>query len=124
PLLPALSIPGAHCAPLNFNTWPVVGLAPFNVMPKSLFTVGLGYVPDKSPPAVPFGGSVVGITPAASLPAVIEASTIFKVLTELSASLFVVTAFAAMLGSGWLRVRAPAAVPVRVAFAVCPENNA
>src|SRR5207237_5870017 len=44
PLVPALSIPGAHCVPLNFNTLPVVGLARFTAMPESLFTVGLGPV--------------------------------------------------------------------------------
>src|SRR4030095_14153242 len=39
--------------------------------------VGFGYVPARSPPALPDGASDVGITPAANLEAVIVASTIF-----------------------------------------------
>ena len=56
-----------------------------------LLIVGLGYVPVKSPPAVPFGGKEVGITPAASFALVTEASTIFAVVTELFASFILVT---------------------------------
>ena len=45
----------------------------------------------RSPPAVPFGGNEVGITPAASFALVIDSSMIFEVLTELSASFAEVT---------------------------------
>jgi hypothetical protein len=46
-------------------------------VPITLFAiVGFGYVPLKSPPAFPLGGSVVGITPLASFDDVIAPSAI------------------------------------------------
>jgi hypothetical protein len=65
-----------------------------------LLTKGFGYDPVKSPPAVPFGGNEVGITPAASFALVTEASTIFKVVIELSASFVVVITPLLIVGLG------------------------
>jgi hypothetical protein len=44
--------------------------------------VGFGYVPERSPPAAPEAGKLVGITPAANLDAVFVASTIFALVTK------------------------------------------
>src|SRR4030095_5026563 len=63
----------------------------FVVLTDPAAMVGLGYVPAKSPPAFPDGARVVGITPAASLAAVMVASTIFALVTEASAILALVT---------------------------------
>ena len=57
-------------------------------------------MPVRSPPAVPSGGNDVGITPAASFAEVTEASTIFEVLTELSASFEVVITPVQIFGVG------------------------
>jgi hypothetical protein len=57
-------------------------------------------MPFRSPPAFPFGGNDVGITPAASFAAVTDASTIFEVVTELSESLFVLMAPLLIAGFG------------------------
>src|SRR5688572_2580674 len=73
--------------------------------------VGLGYVPDNSPPAVPSGGNEVGITPAASFAEVTEASIIFEVDTELSASFEVVITPVPMVGLGYVPDNSPPAVP-------------
>ena len=70
------------------------------VVTTPLLIIGLGYVPVKSPPAVPFGGKDVGITPAASFALVTEASTIFAVVTELLASFAVVTTPLLIVGLG------------------------
>ncbi len=43
-----------------------VGAVGFPVSPTESFTVGFGYVPARSPPAEPFGGSAVGICPNAA----------------------------------------------------------
>jgi hypothetical protein len=62
-------------------------------VPITLFAIlGFGYVPLRSPPAVPLGGSVVGITPLASLLEVITPS--------------------AMLGFGYVPLKSPPAVPL------------
>src|ERR1043165_1895615 len=73
--------------------------------------VGFGYVPLRSPPAAPFGGNDVGITPAANFAAVTEASAIFSVVTLLSASLVAVIALAATVGFGYVPDRSPPAAP-------------
>src|SRR5688572_8978387 len=84
--------------------------ASFVLVIAPVVTVGLGYVPVRSPPAVPLTGSEVGITPGASFAAVIDPSCTLEVLmassvilvldTEPSASfvLFIVPAPTVGLG--------------------------
>src|SRR5678815_6092092 len=69
-------------------------------------------MPFRSPPAVPLGGSEVGITPAASFALVTDASIIFEVVIELSAGLVVVTAPVVIVGLGYKPVKSPPAVPL------------
>ena len=54
-----------------------MGITPaaiFDDVIAPLIILGFGYVPLKSPPAFPLGGSVVGITPLASFDDVIKLS--------------------------------------------------
>jgi hypothetical protein len=95
---PVLSVAGAHCVPLYFNTIPEARPVLLTATPRILFTVGLGYEPPRSPPAPPLGGNEVGIRPAANFELVTDASRIFAVVTELSASLVVVTAPVLIVG--------------------------
>src|SRR5678816_224557 len=90
--VPTISVAGTHCMPLNFNTCPFNGAVLLTAVLCILLTTGFGKEPVKSPPAVPFGGNEIGITPAASLALVTEASTIFEVVIALSASLVEVIA--------------------------------
>src|SRR6185369_1653027 len=96
-----LSVPAAHCVPLNFKTWPVTGAVPFIETPSNLLTDGFGYVPERSPPAVPFGGNEAGITPGAS----------FAKVTELFRILAVVIALFPIVGFGYVPDRSPPAAP-------------
>ena len=64
-------------------------------------TVGFGYVPARSPPAVPFIGREVGITPGASLSAVIVPVAI----------LFPVITLSAITGLGYEPLKSPPALP-------------
>src|SRR4030095_11006802 len=85
--------------------------ASFEVVITPVAIVGFGYVPDNSPPAVPFGGNEVGIMPAASFVAVTDASIIFEVDTELSASFEVVITPVEIVGFGYVPDNSPPAVP-------------
>ena len=69
----------------------------FNEIPSNAFTVGFGYVPERSPAAAPLGGNEVGMTPAASFAAVTEPSWIFDVVTASSLIFLFVTASSAIL---------------------------
>src|SRR5262249_1360031 len=81
------------------------------VLTAALPIVGLGYVPERSPPALPFGGNELGINSAAIFEAVIDPSITFEVAIELSASLIVVTAALPMVGFGYVPERSPPAGP-------------
>jgi hypothetical protein len=52
--------------------------------------VGFGYVPERSPPAAPDAGKLVGITPAASFDAVTDPSASLAEVTDASTILAVV----------------------------------
>ena len=101
PTLPAAGVVGIQLVPFQAKTWPDVGAVLLTALPCILPTTGAGYVPLRSPPAVPFGGNEVGITPGAILAAVTEASTIFIVEIAL---LFIV-------GLGYVPFKSPPAVP-------------
>src|SRR4030095_1459609 len=117
---PPLSVAGDHCVPLYFKTCPLVAPVVLTITPWILVTPGLGYEPDRSPPAVPLGGNEVGITPAASFADVTDASTIFAVVTELSASFNVVIAPAVTAGFGYVPDKSPPAGPLKLAAFSAP----
>ena len=68
PPLPLLSAPGAQAEPLYFNTWPLVGAVADTATPCKPSTVGLGYVPLRSPPALV---EVVTSSPASVSPVLV-----------------------------------------------------
>src|SRR5215204_7708130 len=86
----------------------------FAVVTAPVAKAGLGYVPERSPPAVPLGGKDPGITPAANFAAVTEPSAIFAV----------VTALVLIVGLGYVPVKSPPANPVGVvALGINPGAN-
>ena len=84
----------APSAILMFETEPSAIFGPVTA-PSAI--VGFGYVPVRSPPAGPRGGSDVGITPAAIFSIVTAPSEILTVVIRLSTSLAVVITLSAIL---------------------------